>query len=97
MALCIRVLYDTFPEIKAVGCCHEVFHTQSLLCKALAEFEGIENVTRQQLETTVQGVNHFTFITKASYRGIDLYPVYRAVLRQVCRERVYRRRATTTG
>ena len=77
MALCIRVLYDTFPGIKAVGCCHEVFHTQTLLCKALAEFEGIENVTRQQLRTTVQGVNHFTFITQASYRGIDLYPVYR--------------------
>ncbi|HPJ02624.1 MAG TPA: alpha-glucosidase/alpha-galactosidase [Candidatus Limiplasma sp.] len=77
MALCIRVLYDTFPQIKAVGCCHEVFHTQSLLCKALAEFKGIENVTRQQLHTTVQGVNHFTFITQASYRDIDLFPVYR--------------------
>lgn len=76
MALCMRVLYDTFPAIKAVGCCHEVFHTQSLLCKTLAEFEGIENVTRHDLQITVQGVNHFTFITKASYRGIDLYPVY---------------------
>ena len=78
MALCMRVLYDTFPGIKAVGCCHEVFHTQSLLCKALEEIKGIANVTRQQLEITVAGVNHFTFITKASYRGMDLYPVYRA-------------------
>ncbi len=77
MALCIRVLYDTYPGIKAVGCCHEVFHTQSLLCKALAEFKGIDHVTRQDLQITVQGVNHFTFITKASYKGIDLYPVYR--------------------
>ena len=77
MALCMRVLYDAFPAIKAVGCCHEVFHTQTLLCKALAEFSGIQNVTRQELQTTVQGVNHFTFITKASYREHDLYPVYR--------------------
>ncbi|MBN1777212.1 MAG: alpha-glucosidase/alpha-galactosidase [Clostridiales bacterium] len=77
MALCVRVLYDTFPGVKAVGCCHEVFHTQTLLCKALAEFRGIENVSRQEIHTTVQGVNHFTFITVASYRGIDLYPVYR--------------------
>ena len=77
MALCVRMLYDTFPDIKAVGCCHEVFHTQSLLSKALAEFEGIENVTRQQLHTTVQGVNHFTFINQASYQDIDLFPVYR--------------------
>ena len=65
MALCMRVLYDTFPGIMAVGCCHEVFHTQTLLCKALAEFKGIENVTRQgDYRTTVQGVNHFTFITR---------------------------------
>jgi len=78
MALCMRVLYDTYPGIRAVGCCHEVFHTQSLLCKALAEFKGIENVTRQDLQITVQGVNHFTFITEASYRGMDLYPVYQA-------------------
>ena len=71
------MLYDTFPGIKAVGCCHEVFHTQTLLCKALAEFRGIEGAKRQDLQTTVQGVNHFTFITQASYRGIDLYPVYK--------------------
>ena len=76
MALCTRVLYDTFPGIQAVGCCHEVFHTQTLLCKALQEFKGMDNVTRQELEITVQGVNHFTFVTKASYHGIDLYPVY---------------------
>ncbi len=86
MALCVRVLYDTFPGIKAVGCCHEVFHTQSLLCKALAEFEGIENVTRQQLRTAVQGVNHFTFITNASYRGIDLYPVYRRFVEKYAKD-----------
>ncbi len=77
MALCMRVLYDTFPGVKAVGCCHEVFHAQTLLCKALAEFRGVENVRRQELQTTVQGVNHFNFITQASCRGIDLYPVYR--------------------
>lgn len=76
MALCTRVLYDTFPGIKAVGCCHEVFHTQTLLCKALEEFNGFENIERRQLQTTVQGVNHFTFVTEASFRGIDLYPVY---------------------
>jgi galacturan 1,4-alpha-galacturonidase len=86
MALCVRVLYDTFPAIRAIGCCHEVFHTQTLLCKALAEFEGIQNVTRQQLRTTVQGVNHFTFITQASYRGIDLYPVYRRFVEKYAKD-----------
>ena len=31
MALCTRTLYEIFPEIKAFGCCHEVFSTQNLL------------------------------------------------------------------
>lgn len=78
MALCVRVLYDTFPKIKAVGCCHEVFHTQTILCNALADIKGVEGVARQDIRTTVQGVNHFTYLTEASYHGMDLYPVYDA-------------------
>ena len=31
MALCVRTLYETFPGIKAFGCCHEVFGTQKVL------------------------------------------------------------------
>lgn len=30
MTICIKALYQTFPEIKAFGCCHEVFGTQKL-------------------------------------------------------------------
>ena len=28
MAICVKSLYEEFPEIKAFGCCHEVFGTQ---------------------------------------------------------------------
>lgn len=77
MAQCIRVLYDTYPGIRAIGCCHEVFGTQRLLCKALKEIAGMDGIERSQLRTTVTGVNHFTFITQASYRGMDLFPLYR--------------------
>ena len=76
MSLCIRTLYQVFPEIKAFGCCHEVFGTQKLLCAMLAKECGISGVTRQELRTTVTGINHFTWITRASYRGMDLMPLY---------------------
>lgn len=33
MAMCVNTLYKVFPEIKAFGCCHEVFGTQKLLSK----------------------------------------------------------------
>ena len=31
MSLCVKTLYHVFPQIKAFGCCHEVFGTQKVL------------------------------------------------------------------
>ena len=75
MSLCIRTLYEVFPQIKAFGCCHEVFGTQKLMCSMLQK-EGVPGVTRQDIRTTVTGINHFTWITHASYQGMDLFPMY---------------------
>lgn len=76
MTVSIRTLYRVFPQIKAFGCCHEVFGTQKLLAGALAEFEGIDGATRHEIIINVLGINHFTWITKAQYKNIDLFPVY---------------------
>lgn len=76
MGACVRILYEVFPEIKAFGCCHEVFGTQELLAR-LAEREfGIEKIDRSDIKINVLGLNHFTWINEASYQGRDLIPVY---------------------
>ncbi len=77
MTVCVRTLYRVFPEIKAFGCCHEVFSTQKLLALALKDIKGIEGVERHEIKTNVVGVNHFTWITEATYKNIDLFDVYR--------------------
>ncbi len=76
MSLCVRTLYEVFPQVKAFGCCHEVFGTQKLLCAMLKTEEGIEGVKRQDLYTTVTGINHFTWLTRATWKGFDLMPLY---------------------
>jgi len=77
MSICMKALYHTFPEIKAFGCCHEIFGTQEVL-KTIAERElGIKKIMRQDIKVNVLGINHFTWIDDASYQGIDLIPVYR--------------------
>ena len=76
MTLCVRTLYEVFPEIRAFGCCHEVFGTQRLLCAMLKTEAGIPDVTRHDLYTTVTGINHFTWLTQASWQGTDLMPMY---------------------
>ncbi len=78
MSLCVGALYRTFPEIKAIGCCHEVFGTQNLLRAALKDMLGIECKDRSEIKVNVVGINHFTWLTEAKYRNIDLYPVYRS-------------------
>jgi len=76
MALCVKALYDAFPEIKAFGCCHEVFSTQKMMCDALEELRGIRPADRSEVRVNVIGVNHFTWINEAKYHNIDVMPVY---------------------
>ena len=76
MTVCIRTLYRVFPEIKAFGCCHEVFGTQKFLAKILGE-KGYGEIERDEIKVNVVGVNHFTWITEAKYKDIDLFPIYR--------------------
>ncbi len=77
MTLCVKALYNAFPEIKAFGCCHEVFSTQKLIIDAVERFCGIKDIKREEILVNPIGVNHFTWITKAQYKNIDLFPIYK--------------------
>ena len=76
MAICVKSLYEEFPEIKAFGCCHEVFGTQKLLSQALEDIHGIKGATREEICVNVVGINHFTWFTSARYKNIDLFDTY---------------------
>ncbi|MCH5201539.1 MAG: alpha-glucosidase/alpha-galactosidase, partial [Oscillospiraceae bacterium] len=75
MTACTKTLYDVFPEIKAFGCCHEVFHAQEFLCCVAKEILGVERPSRQDIVIDACGVNHFTWITEANYGGVDLLKI----------------------
>ena len=76
MTMTVRMLYKTFPGIKAFGCCHEVFGTQKILTKMIREATGEENIPRSEIKVNVTGVNHFTWLTSAQYKNLDLMPMY---------------------
>ncbi|MCY9135968.1 alpha-glucosidase/alpha-galactosidase [Bacillus atrophaeus] len=76
MSVCTRMLYKEFPDIKAFGCCHEVFGTQKLLCEMVKERLGLNVKQREDIKVNVLGINHFTWVTEASFRHIDLVPVF---------------------
>jgi galacturan 1,4-alpha-galacturonidase len=86
MALCVRTLYETFPAVKAIGCCHEVFGTRKLLAAVAREELGARQgepgpaATMADIEVNVLGINHFTWLNRASFRGEDLFPHYRSFI-----------------
>ncbi len=77
MTLCVKTLYRVFPDIKAFGCCHEVFGTQTFLAKMVKEMLGADTVERHEIKVNPVGINHFTWLTEATYHNIDLFPYYR--------------------
>ena len=77
MTLCVKTLYRVFPQIKAFGCCHEVFGTQKFLAKMVEEIFGVEKVERHEIKVNPLAVNHFTWLTKATYHDVDLFPYYK--------------------
>lgn len=77
MTICVQTLHHIFPGIKAFGCCHEVFGTQNILRDFYQEESGVTGIKRQEILTNVMGINHFTWIDKASYKNVDLIPLYR--------------------
>jgi len=86
MSVLTRTLYEVFPGIKAFGCCHEVFGTQELLAEMLEDMAGVTGVRRQEIEVNVLGINHFTWLDRASYRGTDLFPLYQAFAEKYAEE-----------
>jgi len=89
MTLCIKTLYHVFPQIKAFGCCHEVFGTQHLLAAIAKEELGIAEIAREDIAVNVLGINHFTWFDYASYKGIDLFPVYKTYIEKHFEEGVH--------
>ena len=74
MTLCTAALFAAFPGIKAMGCCHEVFHLETFIAERVAEWFNVPVPDRRDIKADITGVNHFTWFTGASWNGIDLMP-----------------------
>ena len=72
MTLCVKTLYRVFPQIKAFGCCHEVFGTQKILRNMYQLATGENDVERDEVIVNVQGINHFTWFDRASLSLIHI-------------------------
>ena len=80
MTVCTRTLYEEYPDINAIGICHEVYHVQEWLTELAAEHLSIDDAGYEEVDVTVKGINHFTWIDEATLRGRDLFEAVDAEL-----------------
>jgi alpha-galactosidase len=73
MTVITRTLYEEYPDINAVGLCHEVFKVQDLFADLVEEHRDAESVAREDIEVNVKGINHFTWVDDAHWRGDSVY------------------------
>lgn len=76
MTWCVRAMTKAFPAINIVGCCHGVQESFELLGAMLAD-AGTADVDISKIRANILGVNHFTWISQATYEDVDLFPLYR--------------------
>lgn len=82
MTICTRTLTKVAPQLKAFGCCHEVFGTQELLARLVEQHLGVPRPERAEIQVNVLGINHFTWLESATWQGHDLFDVLRQHLAQ---------------
>ena len=89
MSICTRTLTRVAPELKVFGCCHEVFWVQHMLARIASQYLDIEPPPRNEIQVNVLGINHFTWIDKATYQGQDLLELLKHHLDQPGTLRTY--------
>jgi alpha-galactosidase len=83
MTICTRTLTAVEPGLKVFGCCHEVFGTQALLADLAQRYLQLDaRPPRDAIEVNVLGINHFTWIDRATYKGHDLLAIVREHIAQ---------------
>lgn len=76
MTICTRTLTRVEPALKVFGCCHEVYATQRMLAGIVKQYLDIAP-TRAEIKVNVLGINHFTWIDRASYQAVDVLHLLR--------------------
>ncbi len=69
-----RALYDEYPDINAVGLCHEVLWGRRHLARLASEHYDVD-ASLEDVTVNVKGINHFTWVDEAQVDGIDLWPL----------------------
>jgi len=70
-------VFQNYPNLQAVGLCHELFYVQSKKFGKYLTLCGAEKKEENHVTFKYGGLNHFSWILELEYNGKDLYPQMR--------------------
>lgn len=83
MTMCVAYMYRVWPGIKLYGCCHELFGLQHQLAYLVNRAWNPEiPADYKDIFVNPLGINHFTWVDQATYRGRDVMPLFTKVAQQ---------------
>lgn len=74
-----RALYDEYPDIKAVGLCHEVLKAYPFFASIATEHLGMD-ASPEDITINPKGINHFTWTDEVHCNGENIWPQLRDLL-----------------
>lgn len=77
MSVCMKMMYEIFPEIKLFGSTNELYNAMDLFC-GIAERElETDKVRRRDFKYNLIGISGFCFFDELTLGGYDFFPIFR--------------------
>lgn len=74
MTTVTQTLYKEFPDINALGFCHEVLSFREHLEELIEKYYDTDEAPNgDEIQIDISGINHFTWVTDAQWQGNDLF------------------------
>lgn len=77
MSVCLKMMYETFPEIKLFGSTNELYPVLDLLGNICEKEFGTQQVRRRDIKYNLLGISGFGWFNEATYDGNDIMPIFR--------------------
>lgn len=77
MSVCLKMMYETFPEIKLFGSTNELYPTLDLLAGIMEKELGAQHIRRRDIKYNLLGISGFSWFDEVTYDGADIIPIFR--------------------
>ncbi|MGN0675314.1 MAG: alpha-glucosidase/alpha-galactosidase [Oscillospiraceae bacterium] len=78
MSVCMKMMYDVFPDIKLFGSTNELYPTIDLLVNICEKEFGVQQIRRRDIKFNLLGISGFCWFDEVTYDGSDVMPIFRS-------------------